>query len=80
MSEPIASQFISRRRLLWLAAMAAATASPMSVLPTSDARAQQSDQAPAAKPTAPKTDKKKTTKKKAAPSDTKAPPAAPKQQ
>ena len=53
MSEPIASQFISRRRLLWLAAMAAAVASPASVLPTSDARAQ-TDQAPAAEPGAPK--------------------------
>jgi hypothetical protein len=87
MSEPIASQFISRRRLLWLAAMAAAMAVPAGMLPMSDARAQ-TDQAPAAEPTTPKkktkskSDKTKTKKNK--PADTTAPaanpPAAPKQQ
>jgi hypothetical protein len=86
MSEPIALQFISRRRLLWLAAIAA----PASMLPMSDARAQ-SDQAPAAEPstqmkkTKSKTDTKAKTKaKKTTPADTTAPaatpPAAPKQQ
>jgi hypothetical protein len=87
MSEPIALQFISRRRLLWLAAMAAAIGTPVSMLPTSDAHAQ-TDRAPAAEPAAPKkktkskTDKTKT--KKTKPADTMAPaanpPAAPKQQ
>jgi hypothetical protein len=84
MSEPIASQFISRRRLLWLAAMAAAIASPASMLPTSDARAQ-TDQAPAAEPAAPKKKTKTKTKtKKTTPGATTAPasnpPATPKQQ
>jgi hypothetical protein len=82
-----ASQFISRRRLLWLAAMAAAIGTPVSILSTSDARAQ-TDQAPAAEPATPKkktkskTDKTKT--KKTKPADTMAPaanpPEAPKQQ
>jgi hypothetical protein len=91
MSEPIASQFISRRRLLWLAAVAAAVATPASILPTSEASAQQSDQAPAAEPTTPKKKTKSKTEtkpksktKKTAPGDTTAPaanpPAAPKQQ
>jgi hypothetical protein len=90
MSEPIASQLISRRRLFWLAAIAAATAAPASMLPTSDAYAQ-SDQAPAAEPTTPKkktkskTDTKTKSKtKKTMPGETTAPaanpPAAPKQQ
>jgi hypothetical protein len=84
MSEPIASQFVSRRRLLSLAAVAAAIAAPVSVLPMSDARAQ-SDQAPAAEPTTPKKTKSKSDKpkKKTKPADTTAPatnpPAAPKQ-
>jgi hypothetical protein len=91
MSEQIESQFISRRRLLWLAAIATAVASPASMLPTSDARAQQSDQAPAAETTTPKKKtkaktetKSKSKTKKTAPGDTTAPaanpPAAPKQQ
>jgi hypothetical protein len=91
MSEPIASQFISRRRLLWLVALAAAVTTPPSVFQTSDARAQQSDQAPAAEPTTPKkktksrTDTKTKSKtKKTTPGDTTAPaanpPATPKQQ
>jgi hypothetical protein len=84
MSEPIATQIISRRRLFWLAAIAAAVAAPASTLPISDARAQ-SDQAPAAEPTTPKKAKSKNakTKKKTKPADTMAPaanpPAAPKQ-
>jgi len=86
MSEPIKSQFISRRRLFWLAVTAAALAAPATMLSTSDVRAQQSDQAPAAEPTAPKTGekKKKKTKKKATPGATTAPasspPTPPKQQ
>jgi hypothetical protein len=86
MSEPIKSQSISRRRLLWLAVTAAALAAPATILSTSDVRAQQSDQAPAAEPTAPKTGekKKKKTKKKATPGATTAPasspPTPPKQQ
>jgi hypothetical protein len=77
MREPIASQFISRRRLLWLAAMAAAVAAPASTLPMSDARAQ-SDQAPAAEPATPKKKAKSKTKtKKTAPGHTIAPPANP---
>jgi hypothetical protein len=84
MSEPIASQFISRRRLLWLAAIAAAIGTPVSMLPTSDAHAQ-TDQAPAAEPATPKKKTKSKTKtKKTKPADTMAPaanpPAAPKQQ
>ena len=59
MSEPIKSQSISRRRLFWLAVTAAALAAPATILSTSDVRAQQSDQAPAAEPTAPKTGEKK---------------------
>ena len=88
MSEPIASQFISRRRLLWLAAIIAATAGTVSVLPMSDARAQ-TDQAPAAEPTTPMKKKKSKTEgkpksktKKTTPGDTMVPaanpPAAPK--
>jgi hypothetical protein len=88
MSEPIKSQSISRRRLFWLAVTAAALAAPATMLSTSDVRAQQSDQAPAAEPTAPKTGEKKKKKKKAAPGATTAPasspsktaPATPKQQ
>jgi hypothetical protein len=86
MSEPIKSQSISRRRLFWLAVTAAALAAPATILSTSDVRAQQSDQAPAAEPTAPKTGekKKKKTKKKATPGATTAPasspPTPPKQQ
>jgi len=88
MSEEIRSPAMSRRRLLWLAAVAAAIAAPVSVLPMSDARAQ-SDQAPAAEPSTPKkakskSDKTKTKTKKTKPADTMAPaanpPAAPKQQ
>src|SRR4029077_4180267 len=45
MSEQIKSQIISRRRLFWLAAIAVALAAPATMLSTSDARAQQSDQA-----------------------------------
>jgi hypothetical protein len=88
MSEPIKSQSISRRRLFWLAVTAAALAAPATILSTSDVRAQQSDQAPAAEPTAPKTGEKKKkkakTKKKATPGATTAPssspPTPPKQQ
>src|ERR1700738_2141040 len=88
MSEQIKSQIISRRRLFWLAAIAVALAAPATMLSTSDARAQQSDQAPAAEPTAPqskaKKKKKKKKKKKATPGTTTAPasspPAPPKQQ
>ena len=83
MSEPIKSQSISRRRLFWLAVTAAALGAPATMLSTSDVRAQQSDQAPAAEPTAPKTGerkKKKKTKKKATPGATTAPPPPPKQQ
>ena len=64
MSEQIKSQIISRRRLFWLAAIAVALAAPATMLSTSDARAQQSDQAPAAEPTAPKSKAKKKKKKK----------------
>jgi hypothetical protein len=86
MSEPFASQFISRRRLFWLAAMAAAIVAPAS-MPISEAIAQ-SDQAPAAEPSTPKkktkSTKTKTKAKKTTPGDTMAPaanpPAAPKQQ
>ena len=79
MSEPIKSQTISRRRLFWLAVTAAALAAPATILSTSDVRAQQSDQAPAAEPTAPKTGekKKKKTKKKATPGATTAPASSP---
>ena len=78
MSEPIKSQSISRRRLFWLAAIAAAVAAPATMLSTSDARAQQSDQAPAAAPTAPKTEEKKKKKKtKAAPGASTAPASSP---
>src|SRR6202041_764475 len=86
MSEPNKSQSISRRRLFWLAVTAAALAAPATILSTSDVRAQQRDQAPAAEPTAPKTGekKKKKTKKKATPGATTAPssspPTPPKQQ
>jgi hypothetical protein len=79
MSEPIKSQSISRRRLFWLAVTAAALAAPATILSTSDVRAQQSDQAPAAEPTAPKTGekKKKKTKKKATAGATTAPASSP---
>jgi hypothetical protein len=84
MSEQIKSQIISRRRLFWLAAVAAALAAPATMLSTPDARAQQSDQAPVAQPTAPKTGEKKKKTKKATPGAATAPagspPAAPKQQ
>jgi hypothetical protein len=86
MSEEIRLPVVSRRRLFWLAAMAAAIAAPASMLPMSDARAQ-SDQTPAAEPSTPKKktkSKTKTKKKKTTPGDTTAPadnpPAAPKQQ
>jgi hypothetical protein len=94
MNEPIASQCISRRRLLWLAVVAAAIVTPASMLPMSDAHAQ-TDQAPAAEPAAPKKKAKskteaktktktKTKTKKTTPGDTTAPaanpPAEPKQQ
>ena len=88
MSEQIKSPIISRRKLFWLVAIAEALAAPATMLSTSDARAQQSDQAPAAEPTAPKSKakkkKKKKKKKKATPEATTAPasspPAPPKQQ
>jgi hypothetical protein len=64
MSEPLKSQSISRRRLFWLAVTAAALGAPATMLPTSDVRAQQSDQAPAAEPTAPKTREKKKRKRR----------------
>ena len=83
MSEPTASQFISRRRLLWRAVMAAAIVTPASMLPMSDARAQ-TDQTPAAEPTPPKKKAKskteaktKTKTKKTTPGDTTAPAANP---
>jgi hypothetical protein len=87
MSEEGRLPVVSRRRLFWLAAVAAAIAAPAGILPMSDARAQ-SDQAPAAEPGTPKkkTKAKTTTKaktKKTTPGDTTAPeanpPAAPKQ-
>jgi hypothetical protein len=84
MSEQIKLPIISRRKVFWLAAIAAALAAPATMLSTSNARAQQSDQAPAAEPTAPKTKEKKKKKKQAAPKATTAPasnpPAPPKQQ
>ena len=88
MNEEIKSPIISRRKVFWLAAIAAALAAPATMLSTSNARAQQSDQAPAAEPTAPKTGekkkKKKEKKKKASPGSMTAPastaPAPPKQQ
>ena len=90
MSEQIKSPIISRRKVFWLAAIAAAFTAPATMLLTSNARAQQSDQAPAAEPTAPKTGQKKKKKKKkdATPGATTAPatsppktaPAPPKQQ
>jgi hypothetical protein len=87
MSEEARLRIVSRRRVFWLAAIAAALAMPATMLPTSDARAQ-SDQAPAAEPTTPKkktkSTKSKSKTKKTAPADTTAPaanpPAAPKQQ
>jgi hypothetical protein len=92
MSEQIKSPIISRRKVFWLAAIAAALAAPATMLP-SDARAQQSDQAPAVEPTAPKTGEKKKKekekeKKKSTPGAATAPassqpkmaPAQPKQQ
>lgn len=47
MSEEVQLSVVSRRRLFWLGAIAAAIAAPASILPMSDARAQ-TDQAPAA--------------------------------
>ena len=64
MSEQIKSPIISRRKVFWLAAIAAAFTAPATMLLTSNARAQQSDQAPAAEPTAPKTGQKKKKKRK----------------
>jgi hypothetical protein len=84
MSEPIKSQIISRRRIFLLAAMAA-FAVPVTMLPMSNAGAQQAgDQAPA-DPTPPKpAEKKKKKKKKATPGEpiapASSPPAPPKQQ
>ena len=89
MSEQTKLPTISRRKVFWLAAIAAALGAPATILTTSDTRAQQSDQAPAAEPTAPKSgEKKKKKKKKATPGATTAPasnqptmaPAQPKQQ
>ena len=86
MTEEVRLPVVSRRRLFWLAAVAAAITAPASVLPTSDARAQ-SDQPSAAEPSTPKKKTKSKTKtktKKATPGDMTAPaanpPAAPKQQ
>jgi hypothetical protein len=80
MSEQIKSQIISRRRLFWLAAIVP-LAAPATMLSTSDARAQQSDQAPAAEPTTPKTKEKKKKKKTGATTAPgSSPPAPPKQQ
>jgi hypothetical protein len=84
MSEEGRLHIVSRRRVFWLAAIAAALATPATMLGASDARAQ-SDQAPAAEPTTPKKQTKSKTKtKKTKPADTMAPaanpPAAPKQQ
>jgi hypothetical protein len=53
MSEEVRLPVVSRRRLFWLLAMSAAIAAPASMLLMSGARAQ-SDQAPAAEPSAPK--------------------------
>jgi len=85
MSEEARLPIVSRRRVFWLAAIAAALAMPATMVPASDACAQ-SDQAPAAEPTAPKKKTKSKTKsktKKTTPADTTAPaanpPAAPKQ-
>jgi|SRR6185437_6333076 hypothetical protein len=81
MSEPIAPQFISRRRLFWLAAVAASIAAPATMLSASDALAQQNDQAPAAAPAAPKAkENKKKAKKKNTTPPASNPPDAPKQQ
>jgi hypothetical protein len=80
MSEQIKSEIISRRKLFRLAATATALAAPMTMLSTSAIRAQQSDQAPAAEPKAPKAKEKKKTQKKATPGASTTPPAAPKQQ
>jgi hypothetical protein len=86
MSEELRLSIVSRRKMFWLAAIAAALAMPATMLPASDARAQ-SDQAPAAEPTTPKKKTKSKTKsktKKTTPADTTAPaanpPTAPKQQ
>ena len=88
MSEEVQLSVVSRRRLFWLGAIAAAIAAPASILPMSDARAQ-TDQAPAAEPGTPKKKTKaktatKTKTKKTTPGDTTAPesnpPATPKQQ
>jgi hypothetical protein len=88
MSEEVRLAVVSRRRLFRLAAMGAAIATPAWALLMSDARAQ-SDQAPAAEPSAPKKktkskDATKTKTKKATPGGTMAPeanpPATPKQQ
>jgi hypothetical protein len=83
MSEPIKSQIISRRRIFLLAAMAA-FAVPATMLPMSNAGAQQaSNQAPADQ-TPPKPAEKKKKKKKATPgvptAPASSPPAPPKQQ
>jgi hypothetical protein len=87
MSEEARLPVVSRRRVFWLAAIAAALAMPATMVPASDACAQ-SDQAPAAEPTTPKkktkSTKSKSKTKKTTPADTTAPaaspPAAPKQQ
>jgi hypothetical protein len=85
MSEQIKSQIISRRRLFWLAATTMALGAPISLLTTSNASAQQADQAPSATEQTPPKKKKK--KKKTAPASgsipgntPKAAPAQPKQQ
>jgi hypothetical protein len=78
MTDEVKSLIVSRRRVFWLAG--AVIAAPASFLATSGARAQ-SDQAPAAAPTAPKkTTKTKTKKAKPAKATDPAnsPPAAPK--
>ena len=75
MSEEVRLPAVSRRRLFWLAAMAATITAPATMLPMSDARAQ-SDQPAAAEPSTPKKKAKSKTKtkpKKTTPGDTMAP-------
>jgi hypothetical protein len=69
MSEQIESQIISRRKLFWLAATTVALSAPITVLATSNARAQT--------PPMKKTKKKKSTAPSAPPAPA---PAQPKQQ
>jgi hypothetical protein len=81
MSEQIKSQIISRRRLFWLAATTMALGAPISLLTTSNASAQQADQAPSAAEQTPPKKKKTAPASGSTPGNTpKAAPAQPKQQ